>query len=172
MAAQSREHPPGWVKHTPKCLGSLMFVFWLNRHVPFGCGLSQNAPASIKITRERAAQLCLCPAFTHTTPSLCRKLSPHLADRKTQTHRYKPPLDFSQFITRRLCDVPHLPRAPPQESQQHPEQSQQRWLHTEFRLSFQQPRVLSFQNMGFCDVPIFNQSQVQRKLACLEVGMC
>lgn len=172
MSAQSREHPPGWVKHTPKHLGSLMFVFWLKLHVPFGCGLSQNAPASIKFTGERAAQLCLCPASTHTTSSLCGKHSPPLTDRKTQTHRHKSPLDFSQLITRGLCAVPHLPRAPPQESQQHPQQSQQCWLHTELRLGFQQPPVLSFQNMGFCDVPIFNQSQVQRKLACLEVGMC
>lgn len=76
MSAQSREHPPGWVKHTPKHLGSLMFVFWLKLHVPFGCGLSQNAPASIKFTGERAAQLCLCPASTYTTPSPCGKHSP------------------------------------------------------------------------------------------------
>lgn len=136
-------------------------MFWVKLHVPFGSGLSQNAPASIKIPKKRAAQLCLCPAFTHTAPTLCRKHSPHLADRKIQTLSCQSPLGFSQLIPGGLCDVPHIPCAPPQESQQC-------WLHTEFK----QPQVLSFQKMGFCDVPIFNQSQVQRKLACLEVGMC
>lgn len=142
-------------------------MLWLKLPVPFGCGLSQNAPASIKNHKGKGSPALSLPCFHHTTPTLCRNYSPHLTDRKIQTLSDKSPLDFRRFITRGLCDVPHLPCAPPQESQQCPQQC---WPRTEFRLSFKQ--VLSSQNTGFCDVPIFNQSQVQSKLACLEVGMC
>lgn len=112
VSAQSKEHPHSKGKHTPKQLGSLMFMFWLKLHVPFGSGLSPNAPAPIKTPKERAAQLSLCPAFTHTTPALGRKLCPPVTDRKIrhgcpiQTRLSTPP-GFLSAHHWGLCDVPH-----------------------------------------------------------------
>lgn len=158
MSAQSREHPAELPKEecTPKHLGTLMastpHASWL-WSVPKCSCIHKKSP--------RTGQLSSAPSCFHPHNSVGNTL-PIWQTGKSR-HSAINPLLIS--LSSSLCDVPHLPCAPPQESQQC-------WLRTEFRLSFKQPQALSFQNTGFGDVPIFNQSQVQRKLACLEVGMC